>query len=71
MWDTVDVGRVELLKCRRFVRDLVIRTMYKDRLDPLKQPLVDTMRSELDLMTQRGVHGEVIPAEIGGYWHGM
>ena len=38
--------------------------MYEEHLDPLKRQLVDTTRSELDLMSQWGVLGEVIPAEI-------
>ena len=29
MLDTVKIGRVELVKCRRFIRDGLIRTMYK------------------------------------------
>ena len=52
MLDIVDVGRVEMLKCRLFIRDGVIRTVSEERLDPLKQQLVDAMRSEFDLMTQ-------------------
>ena len=55
MLDTVDIERVEMLKCRRFVRDGVIQTMYEERLGPLKQQLVDAMKSELELMTQWGV----------------
>ena len=60
MLDTVDAGRVEMLKCRRIIRDGVI-TMYEERLDPLNQQLVEAMRSELDLMTQKGACGEFIP----------
>ena len=40
--------------------------MYEEHLVPLKQQLVDAMRSELDLMTQMGVLGEAIPAGIDG-----
>ena len=66
MLETVDVGRVELLKCRRFVRDGLTRTVCEERLDSLKQQPVDAMRSGLDLMTQWVVLGEVNPAEIYG-----
>ena len=66
MVDTVNVGRVEMLKCRHFIRDGVLRAMYEEHLDSLKQKLVDTMRSELNPMTQWGVLGEVIPAEMDG-----
>ena len=62
MLDAVDVGRVEMLKRRRLVRDGVIQTTCEERLDPLNQQLVDVMRSELDLMTQMRVLGEVFPA---------
>ena len=55
MLDTIDVRRVE---------GGVIRTMYKDRLDPLKQQVVDAMRSTFDLMTQMGGLGEVISAGV-------
>ena len=54
MLGTVEFAKEELLKCRRFVRDGVMRTMYEKRLDPLRQQLVNTIRSELDLMTQWG-----------------
>ena len=49
-----------------FVWDGVIITMYEGHLDPLKQQLADAMRFELDLMTQWGVLGEIIPAGIDG-----
>ena len=52
MFDTVDVGSVEILKCRHFIRDGGIQTMYEERLDQLKRQLVDKMRSELELMAQ-------------------
>ena len=64
MMDTVDVGRVEMLKCRRFVRDGEIQTMYEKRLNPLKHQLVDALRPTLDLKTQMRVLGEVFPAGI-------
>ena len=66
MLDTVDVGKVELLKCRCFVRDGVIRTIYEEHLDPLKQQLVDATRSDLDLMTQMEVLGDEFLAGIDG-----
>ena len=38
--------------------------MYEERLDTLNQQLVGTMRSELELMTQWGMLGEVIRAGV-------
>ena len=60
MLDTVDVEGVESLKSRRFIRDGVRRTIYDEHLDPLKQQLINAIMSELDLMTQWGVLGEII-----------
>ena len=47
MLDTVDIGIVEMLKCRRFVQDGVTQTMYDERVDTLKQQLVDARGQNL------------------------
>ena len=64
--DTVDNGTVETVKCGRFVRDGVIRTIYEERLHSLKWQSRDAMRSELVPITQWGFLGEVIPTGLHG-----